>query len=136
MAQSMRRWRDGGSISLINSASASSFSRFFPTIVDLMALVSSAVVVVRVSCKTMSASRGAVIWIEFLNSDSEFVAGFIIPKPPNRAGRASMSLSRSEHTRPVMAGIKFCQIIVSSGCSKCWMPDMVRERYSQLLDNP
>ena len=64
MAQSMRHWRDGGSISLINSASASSFSRFFPTIVDLMALVSSAVMVVRVSCNTMSVARGAVIWIE------------------------------------------------------------------------
>ena len=121
---------------MINSASASSFSRFFPTIVDLMALVSLAVVAVRVPCKIMSTARGAVIWIKFSNSDSEFVAGFIIPKPPNRAGRASMFLSRSEHTRPVIAGINFCQMVVSSGCCKCWMPDMVRERYSHLLDNP
>ena len=40
-----------------------------------MALVSSAVVVVCVSCNTMSAARGAVIWIKFLDSDSEFAAG-------------------------------------------------------------
>ena len=114
-AQSMRRWRDGGSLSLINFASATSFSRFFAKIVDLMDLVSSAVVVVCVSCSAMSAASGAVIWMEFSNSDSEFAAGFIMPSPPNLAGKARMSLSRSEHICPVMAGINFCLMVVSRG---------------------
>ena len=113
-AQSMRRWCEGGSLSLINSASATNFSRFFAKIVDLMDLVSLAVVVVCVPCGAMSAASGAVIWMEFSNSDSELRQGLsclvtLLVK------LGCLFRGQSIYVRPVMAGINFCLMVVSRG---------------------
>ena len=55
--------------------------------------------------------------------------GFDIPMPPSLTGRASRSLSSSEHGgRPVRAGIKCWWIASSNGCSRVEMSGMVRDK--------
>ena len=80
----------------------------------------------------MSSENFELIAVEALYSESAVSTGFSMPSPPALIGRANISLSETDISRPSIEGIKVSLIALSSGLNSSLVSDIVRWMYVHL----
>ena len=80
----------------------------------------------------MSSENFEPIAVDALYSESAVCTGFSMPSPPALKGRASISLSGTDISRPSIEGISVSLIARSSGLNSSLISDIVLWTYVHL----